>query len=132
MLSARESCHRATAWICASGTEVLTLCLANQFDQRTFTILATVETADVLECGRGVTVTTRRANHEGSNYQRSSDGRWIGAIRTGRGANGKPLRKYVSASTRFKVVGKLRLGILLAPGIQLSRFSLTTSSALNP
>lgn len=77
-------------------------------------------------------MTTRRANHEGSNYQRSSDGRWIGAIRTGRGANGKPLRKYVSASTRFKVVGKLRLGILLAPGIQLSRFSLTTSSALNP
>ena len=51
----------------------------------------------------------RRANHEGSIYQRTSDGRWIGAIRLGHGPNGKPLRKYVSASTRYQVVGKLKV-----------------------
>lgn len=51
----------------------------------------------------------RRANHEGSIYQRNSDGRWIGAIRMGHGPDGRPLRKYVSASTRYKVVGKLKV-----------------------
>lgn len=51
----------------------------------------------------------RRANHEGSIYQRNSDGRWIGAIRLGSGPNGRPRRKYVSASTRYKVVGKLKV-----------------------
>ncbi len=49
---------------------------------------------------------SRRANHEGSIYQRSSDGRWIGAIRMGRGPDGRQLRKYVTASTRNKVAIK--------------------------
>jgi len=61
------------------------------------------------QCGKGVAVAKRRANHEGSIYQRKSDGRWIGAIRMGYGPNGRPLRKYVSASTRYKVVGKLKV-----------------------
>src|ERR1035438_4407735 len=51
----------------------------------------------------------RRANHEGSIYQRNSDGRWIGAIRMGYGPNGRPLRKYVSANTRGKVASKLKV-----------------------
>ena len=51
----------------------------------------------------------RRANHEGSIYQRRSDGRWIGAVRMGYGPNGRPLRKYVSASTRYKVASKLKI-----------------------
>ncbi len=51
---------------------------------------------------------TRRANHEGSIYQRSSDGRWIAAIRTGRGPQGQLRRKYVSARSRREVVVKLR------------------------
>ena len=51
---------------------------------------------------------SRRANHEGSIYQRSSDGRWIGAIRMGRGPDGRHLRKYVTASTRSKVAIKLK------------------------
>ena len=42
-------------------------------------------------------------------YQRSSDERWIGALRMGYGPNGKPLRKYVSASSRGKVVVKLKV-----------------------
>ena len=50
----------------------------------------------------------RRANHEGSIYQRSADGRWIGAIRMGYGPNEKPLRKYVSANTRGEVARKLK------------------------
>ena len=51
----------------------------------------------------------RRANHEGSIYQRSSDGRWIGAIRLGRGSDGRPLRRYVSATSRAQVVKKLKV-----------------------
>ncbi len=51
----------------------------------------------------------RRANHEGSIYQRSSDGRWIAALRMGHGPNGQPLRKYVSATSRSRVVVKLRV-----------------------
>ena len=52
---------------------------------------------------------TRRANHEGSIYQRNIDGRWIGAVRMGCGPNGKPLRKYVSAKTRGEVAKKLKI-----------------------
>lgn len=51
----------------------------------------------------------RRANHEGSIYQRRSDGRWIGAVRMGYGPAGKPLRKYVSATTRSDVAKKLKI-----------------------
>jgi len=51
----------------------------------------------------------RRANHEGSIYQRSSDGRWIAAIRMGRGSDGRPLRRYVSATSRAQVVKKLKV-----------------------
>src|ERR1700731_3733009 len=51
---------------------------------------------------------TRRAHHEGSIYQRGSDGRWIGAVRMGRGTDGKALRKYVTARSRAEVVKKLK------------------------
>lgn len=51
----------------------------------------------------------RRANHEGSIYQRTSDGRWIGAIRMGRGPDGRPRRKYVSAKSRGQVAAKLKV-----------------------
>jgi integrase len=61
------------------------------------------------QLGRGDTVAKRRANHEGSIYQRNADGRWIGAIRMGYGPNGRPLRRYVSAKTRGEVARKLKL-----------------------
>ena len=63
---------------------------------------------DLRRCG-GVTVAKRRANQEGSIYQRSSDGRWIGAMRMGYGPDGKPLRQYVPASSRGEVAVKLKI-----------------------
>ncbi len=51
----------------------------------------------------------RRANHEGSLYQRSSDGRWIGAVRLGRDEHGVPRRKYVSGTSRSDVAKKLKV-----------------------
>ncbi|MHB2029666.1 MAG: tyrosine-type recombinase/integrase [Acidimicrobiales bacterium] len=53
-------------------------------------------------------MTPRRANHEGSIYQRGSDGRWLGVAHVGYDAAGKPLRRYVSAKTRTEVVKKLK------------------------
>jgi len=50
----------------------------------------------------------RRANHEGSIYQRASDGRWIGVAHLGYDGVGKPLRRYVSAKNRTEVVRQLK------------------------
>lgn len=50
----------------------------------------------------------RRANHEGSIYQRGTDGRWMGAVVVGYDDRGRPRRKYVSAKTRTEVARRLR------------------------
>ena len=50
----------------------------------------------------------RRGNHEGSIYQRASDGRWLGAALLGYDERGRPIRKTVSATTRSEVVRKLK------------------------
>ena len=51
---------------------------------------------------------TRRGNKEGSIYQWSSDGRWMGAATVGLDPAGRPIRKSVSAKTRAEVVRKLK------------------------
>ena len=51
---------------------------------------------------------TRRGNNEGSIYQRSSDGRWMGAATVGLDPAGRPIRRSVSAKTRAEVVRKLK------------------------
>ena len=53
-------------------------------------------------------MTPRRSNHEGSIYQRKSDGLWMGVAHVGYNEAGKPLRKYVSAKKRMEVVNKLK------------------------
>jgi len=53
-------------------------------------------------------MTPRRSNHEGSIYQRTSDGLWIGVAHVGYDASGKPLRKYVSSKKRPEVVKQLK------------------------
>jgi len=53
-------------------------------------------------------MTPRRANHEGSIYQRASDGRWLGVAHVGYDDTGKPVRRYVSAKTRTEVARKLK------------------------
>lgn len=52
---------------------------------------------------------TRRGNSEGSIYQRSSDGRWLGAATVGLDPAGRPIRRTVSAKTRAEVVRKLKV-----------------------
>ena len=51
---------------------------------------------------------TRRADHEGSIYQRSSDGLWMGVAHQGYSLAGKRLGRYVSAKSRTEVVRKLK------------------------
>src|ERR1700683_978798 len=53
-------------------------------------------------------VTPRRSNHEGSIYQRKSDGLWMGVAHVGYDSSGKPLRKYVSSKKRPEVVRQLK------------------------
>jgi len=53
-------------------------------------------------------MTPRRSNHEGSIYQRGSDGLWLGVAHLGYDDAGKPIRRYVSARTRTKVARKLK------------------------
>jgi len=53
-------------------------------------------------------MTPRRSNHEGSIYQRKSDGLWLGVAHVGYDSSGKPLRKYVSSKKRPEVVKKLK------------------------
>lgn len=50
----------------------------------------------------------RRGNREGSIYQRSSDGRWMGEVFLGYGPDGRPRRKSVSARTRAEVTQKVK------------------------
>jgi hypothetical protein len=45
----------------------------------------------------------RRSNHEGSIYQRTSDGLWMGVAHVGYDSLGKPLRRYVSSKKRTEV-----------------------------
>src|ERR1700685_735026 len=52
--------------------------------------------------------TPRRSNHEGSIYQRTSDGLWMGVAHVGYDSLGKPLRKYVSSKKRPEVVRQLK------------------------
>ena len=49
---------------------------------------------------------TRRANNEGSIFQRS-DGRWGGALTMGYDENGKIIRKTIYGKTQAEVVKKL-------------------------
>jgi integrase len=53
-------------------------------------------------------MTPRRSNHEGSIYQRKSDGLWMGVAHIGYDDYGKPLRKYVSSKRRPEVVKQLK------------------------
>ncbi|MHB8380655.1 MAG: tyrosine-type recombinase/integrase [Acidimicrobiales bacterium] len=53
-------------------------------------------------------MTPRRSNHEGSIYQRKSDGLWMGVAHMGYDSLGKPLRRYVSGKKRTEVVKKLK------------------------
>jgi len=53
-------------------------------------------------------MTPRRSNHEGSIYQRKSDGLWLGVAHVGYDSSGKPLRKYVSSKKRPEVVRSSR------------------------
>lgn len=67
-----------------------------------------------------------RGNGEGSIYQRSSDGRWLGVLTLGYGPNGRLIRKTVSAKTRSEVVKKLKqLQRHLDDGIPLPDATLT-------
>src|SRR5258708_1499127 len=51
---------------------------------------------------------SRRGNNEGWIYQRSSDGRWLGVAIVGYNAEGRTIRKTVSAKTRAEVTDKLK------------------------
>ena len=53
-------------------------------------------------------VASWRGNGEGSIYQRSSDGRWLGVLTLGYSSNGRLIRKTVSAKTMSEVVRKLK------------------------
>jgi hypothetical protein len=44
----------------------------------------------------------KRANGEGTLYQRTADGRWLGSIHFGYDDRGKQIRKYVSAMKSAK------------------------------
>lgn len=50
----------------------------------------------------------KKLNGEGSIYQRTSNGLWVGAISVGRDERGRPIRKSVSAKTAAEVRLKLR------------------------
>lgn len=49
---------------------------------------------------------TRRANNEGSIFQRK-DGRWCGVVTNGYDENGKPIRKFIYGKTRMEIANKL-------------------------
>ena len=73
-----------------------------------------------------------RGNGEGSIYQRSSDGRWLGVLSLGYGPDGRPRRKTDSAKTRGELVMKLKeLQRHLDDGIPLPDASLTVSQLFN-
>jgi integrase len=74
-----------------------------------YSLLATVASAVTSAVtSEGNLMTPRRSNHEGSIYQRKSDGLWMGVAHIGYDASGKPLRKYVSSKKRPEVVKQLK------------------------
>src|SRR5579863_3371285 len=73
-----------------------------------------------------------RGNGEGSIYQRSADGLWLGVQTIGRDANGRMVRKTVTAKTRADVVRKLRkLQRQLDDGLPAPDTTLTVAQLLN-
>ena len=77
-------------------------------------------------------MTGARGNGEGSIYQRTSDGRWLGVLTLGYGSNGRLVRKTVSAKTRAEVVRKLKqLQRQLDDGLPLPDSTLTVAQLLN-
>jgi hypothetical protein len=63
------------------------------------------------ECSNGVegqSMAGKRLNGEGSVYQRSSDGRWVGAVTVGFNDSGRPIRKTVSEWRPLR--GRLHFG----------------------
>lgn len=58
----------------------------------------------------------RRGQGEGSVYQRSSDGRWLGVVDLGRGPDGRRIRRTASAATKAACLAKLRRLQLDTPG----------------
>ncbi len=50
----------------------------------------------------------RRVNLEGSLFQRASDGLWIGVVHFGYDAEGRPVRRYVSAKSQAEAVRGLK------------------------
>jgi integrase len=60
-------------------------------------------------CDRCVVMTKKRGNGEGTIYQRSSDGMWLGVLYVTEDASGKRRRKYVTAKSRSEVVKKFKL-----------------------
>ena len=73
-----------------------------------------------------------RGNDEGSIYQRSSDGRWLGVLTLGYSNNGHLMRKTVSAKTRAEMVRKLKqLQRQFDDGIPLPDATLTVAQLLH-
>ncbi len=54
------------------------------------------------------TMGSRRGHNEGSIYQRASDGKWVGSINLGYGADGKRDRKVIYGKTRKDVADRLK------------------------
>jgi len=54
-----------------------------------------------------VPIRGRRGNNEGSIYQRSSDGRWVGSVTNGYKEDGSVIRKTVYGSSRIEVARKM-------------------------
>ena len=71
----------------------------------------------------------KRGNGEGAIYQRSSDKRWLGVISLGYGADGRPMRKTVTAKTCSEVVRKLKgLQRQVDDGIPVPNSTITVAS----
>lgn len=73
----------------------------------------------------------KRANGEGTVYQRTSDGRWLGVVVTGYTPEGRPVRKTVSARTRAEASKKFRdLQRHLEDGLPAPDATVTVSTLL--
>jgi integrase len=73
-----------------------------------------------------------RGNGEGSVYQRSSDGLWLGVQSVGRASNGRSIRKTVTGKTRAEAVRKLKkLQRQLDDGLPAPDTTLTVAQLLN-
>ncbi len=73
----------------------------------------------------------RRGHGEGSIYQRSSDGRWVGQLELDRRPDGRRNRKQIYGRTQAEVVSKLRAAEMkLAQGLDLSAGRVTVAGQL--